>query len=294
MSPSPRNPVVRTCDRRAAARRPALTPRAGFTLVELIFTMSILSFSAAVFGGLIMAISSAWDHSTALEDSRRQSQGTLGRIKWMVQQAGTYRLTGQSTTLGLAVVSTDTGVYQAPTTLVVWSGGANGGLNAQGLLTRLPVASEVVVYAPDPSTPARFVEVTFPANTTVVDFRSGTFSTTIQSLLKLSTAQKILLCDRLHTSAGKTGTTINLGDARFELSAAPTDSQIAGVTVGSQAWNDLPWGQCLVGADRGLRTSNIRIELLLDPNPKKLTTDSGYSTSLPFLGSVNRQYVFQP
>ena len=294
MSLSPRNPAVGTCDRRAAARRSTVSLRAGFTLVELIFTMSILSFSTAVFSGLIMAISSAWDHSSALEDSRRQAQGTLGRIKWMVQQAGIYRLTGQSTTLGLAVVSADAGVYQAPTTLVVWSGGASGGMNAQGLLTRLPVASEVVVYSPDPSTPARFVEVTFPANTTVVDFRSGTFSTTIQSLLKLSTAQKILLTDRLHTSAGKSGTTTNLGDARFELSAAPTDSQISAVTVGSQAWNDLPWGLGLVGADRGLRTGNVRIELLLDPDPKKPATDNGYSTAIPFLGSVNRHYVFQP
>ena len=167
-------------------------------------------------------------------------------------------------------------------------------MNAQGLLTRLPVASELVVYAPDASTPARLVEVTFPANTTVVDFRSGTFSTTIQSLLKLSSAQKILLCDRLHTSTGKSGTTSNLGDVRFELSASPTDSQISAVTVGSQAWNDLPWGQGLVGADRGLRAANVRIELLLDPDPKKLATDSGYSTAIPFLGSVNRQYVFQP
>jgi prepilin-type N-terminal cleavage/methylation domain-containing protein len=294
MSPSPRNQIAAISHRRASARRTVVALRAGFTLVELIFTMSILSFSAAVFGGLMLAISAAWDHSTALEDSRRQAQSTLSRIKWMVQQAGTYRVAGQSTTLGVAVVPSTSGTYQAPATLVVWSGGPNGGMNGLGLQARLPVAAELVVYTPDPSNPARFVEVTFPADATVVDFRSGSFAATVQTLLASKSAQKILLADRLHVTAASSVSQPSLGNVRFELTASPSDSQISGVTVGSQAWNDLPWGQGLVGADRGLRTANVRIELLLDPDPKQPTTDSGYTTAVPFFGSVNRQYVFQP
>lgn len=277
------------------SRRPLV--RAGFTLVELIFSMSILAFSAAVFSGLMLAITSAWDHSTNLEDSRRQAQASLSRIKWMVQQSGTYRLSGQSTRIGLAVIPINVGSFQAPTTLVVWSGGPNGGMNAQGLQTRLPLASELVVYTPDSATPSRLTEVSFPGNTTAIDFGSISLPDTIQTLLASNSRQTILLSDRLHTTsmtATLGASAPNVGNCRFEFTSTPTDSEIAAVAVGSQAWNALSWGQGLVSANRGLRTANIRIELLLDPNPQSPATSSnGYSTAIPFFGSVNRQYVYQ-
>lgn len=284
------------CARRGSriSRCPQVNVRAGFTLVELIFSMTILAFTTAILGGLMLAIGSAWDHSSNLEDSRRQAQVTLNRIKWMVHQSGTYRLSGQSTVVGLAVIPTAAGFYQAPSTLVVWSGGSSGGMSAQGLQSRLPVASELVIYMPDASTPSRFVEVTFPSDTTSVDLASASLSTTIQTLLQSNTRQTILLCDRLQVTSMQAASTIKIGNSRFELSSSPSDFEIGAVTAGSQAWNALSWGQGLVSSDRGLRTTNVRIELLLDPNPKSPATDSsGYSTAIPFLGSVNRQYVYQ-
>ena len=292
-----RRNFVRSSNRQSPAGDCSLTVRAGFTLIEMVFSMTILAFSAGIFGGLMLAISSAWDHSTALEDSRRQAQTALSRIKWMVQQSGTYKVSGSPTVLGIGIVSTSWGTYQAPTTLVVWSGGANGGMNALGTQSRLPVASELVVYTPDSTNPARFVEVTFPGNSTAVDFKASGFTTTIQSLMTSNSRQSILLCDRLSAVAlpqGASSSSPPVGNARFELTASPTDSQISGVSVGSQGWNDLPWGQGLVAADRGLRTTNLRLELNLVPNPSKLTTDNGFSTAVPYFGSVNRQYVYQP
>ena len=253
--------------------------------------MSILSFAAAVFGGLMLAITAAWDHSTALEDSRRQAQTAISRIKWMIQQSGTYRLSGKSTQLGLAVITSSWGSYQAPTGLVVWSGGTDGGMNSQGLQSRLPKASELVVYAPD-TNPSRLVEVTFPGSSVDIDFQASSFVETLKTLMASTSRRSILLCDRLHSTSAQ-GSSTSIGNIRFELAASPTDSQIAAVAQGSQEWNDLPWGQGLVAADRGLRTSNVRIELLLDPDPKKISTDNGYSTAVPFLGSANRQYVYQ-
>jgi hypothetical protein len=254
--------------------------------------MTILSFTAAVFGGLMLAISSAWDHSTSLEDSRRQAQSAHSRIRWMIQQAGTYRVSGQSTTPGIGVVSTTWGFYQAPTILVVWSGGSSGGMNAQGLQARLPLASELVVFAPD-TNPARLVEVTFPGNSTAIDFRAANFASSIQTLMASNTRKTILLSDRIHVVPVQ-GSLPALAAMRFEIRSTPTDSQISSVVVGSQNWNDLPWGGGLVSADRGLRTINVSVELMLDPDPNKVTTDCGYTTAIPFLGSVNRQYVYQP
>jgi len=292
MLPPPRDTTFALPCRRERSRRFTQKLRAGFTLIELVISMSILSFAAAVFGGLVMAITAAWDHSTALEDSRRQAQSALSRIKWMIQQSGTYKVSGKSTQVGIAVVSTTWGSYQAPTSLVIWSGGTNGGMNSLGVQSRLPKASELVVYAPD-TNPARLVEVTFPGSSLDIDFQASSLATTVQTLMASTSRRSVLLCDRLHVTATQ-GSSSSTGDIRFEVTSSPTDSQISAVAVASQGWNDLPWGQGLVAADRGLRTSNVRIELLLDPDPKKITTDNGYSTALPFLGSANRQYVFQP
>ena len=183
---------------RRQVRRSGGVARAGFTLMEMLISVTILGFSAATISGVMLAVNQAWSFSTALEDGRRQAQSSLSRIKWMVQQAGTYQMSGQSTTMGLAVIATNWSTYQAPTMLVVWSGGSGGGMNSQGMQTRLPLASELVVYAPSSVTTAQFVEVTFPGNSTAVDFQAATFTTTIQSLMALNTLQSVKLSDRLH------------------------------------------------------------------------------------------------
>lgn len=278
-----------------SARPQVLSVRAAFTMLELLIAMTILSFSVAIFTGLTLATTTAWDHSSDLEETRRQAQSVLNRIKWMVPQAGTYRLAGQSTVVGLAVVSTSWAFYQAPATLVVWSGGAAGGMHQQGELSRLPLASELVVYCPDTRNPAEFVEATFPGNTTSMDFRSTTFPTAIQALLASTSCQKVRLCDRLHGTAaqGMGSGAANIANARFEISLTPSETAIAGVTTASAAWNSLPWSQGLVGDDRGLRTANVRVELLLDPDPASVTASNGFSTAIPFPGSVNRTYVYR-
>jgi hypothetical protein len=277
--------------------RPKAPARAGFTFVELISSLAILTMTMTVLSGLMLAISQAWDHATALEESRKQSQATISRIRWMVQQAGTYRLSGQATTLGVATVSQTWLYYQAPSILVIWSGGATGGMADLGVQSRLPVASELVVYAPDAQTPSKFVELTFPGNSTQVDFRASSFTTTINTLMTWTNRKSVKLCDRLRVTTGQNFgwyTVPSIGNSRFELTYSPTDSQLTSASPGSQNWNDLPWAQGMVGADYGLRTANLQIELLLERDPAKPQTDDNYTTALPFYGSANRRYVFQP
>jgi hypothetical protein len=290
----PSHPNDRDAQIAHGRRAPA---RAGFTFVELIASTAILTLTMTVLSGLMLAIGSAWDHATALEESRRQAQAATSRIRWMVQQAGCYRLAGQATTLGVATLDQTWLYYQSPSTLVIWSGGANGGMAAQGLQSRLPLASELVVIAPDSTTPSKLVELTFPGNSTQIDFRASSFASTIRSLMSWPSRQSVQLIDRLRVTPGQNYGWYNVtsvGNSRFELTYSPSDSQLSGVTPGSQAWNDLPWALGLVGANSGLRSANIRIELLLERDPVRPQTDNNYTTALPFFGSATRQFVYQP
>lgn len=282
---------------RSAHHRGGASARAGFTFVELMMSVTILTMTMTVLSGLVLAIGSAWDHASALEESRRQALSAMSRIRWMTQQAGAYRLSGQPVTLGVASVDQTWMFYQLPSTLVVWSGGATGGLAALGLQSRLPLASELVVYTPDSQTPAKFVELTFPGNSTQVDFRSTSFPATIRSLMTWPNRKSVTLIDRLRVTPGQSYgwmSTPAIGNSRFEITYSPSDTQLSGVPVGSQTWNDLPWAQGLVGADHGLRTANVRIEFLIERTPNKPQSDTSYTTAIPYVGSANRQYVFQP
>ena len=162
--------------------------------------------------------------------------------------------------------------------------------------SRLPVASELVIYAPDAQSPSKFVELTFPGNSTSVDFRAADFSTVVASLMNSSNRKSVTLCDRLKVTTGDEFGMYgipSIGNSRFEVAYSPTDDQILMVSPGSQNWNDLPWAQGMVGADNGLRSFNVRIELLLERDPTKPQTDNGFTTALPFFGSANRRYVYQ-
>lgn len=281
---------------RLASHEAGAVARAGFTLIELMSSLVILTMTVTVLSGLILAISQAWDHSNILEESRQQAQATMSRIRWMVQQSGTYRVSGQSTTLGVGTVSQTWLFYQAPSVLVVWSGGATGGMADLGVQSRLPVASELVVYAPDAQSPSKLVELTFPGNSTTVDFRAAGFATVVGTLMTSPNRKSVKLCERLRVTASQDFAMYgapSIGNVRFEVAYSPTDAQIAGASPGSQNWNDLPWAQGMVGADNGLRSFNVRIELLLERDPAKPQTSDGFTTALPFFGSANRRYVFQ-
>lgn len=269
-------------------------PRHGFTLPELVIALTILTLVSTVLGGLTLAVRTAWDYTQGLEQAQWQAQAALERIKYMISQAGTYRASGQPTNVGLAVVTHRWGSVNVPDTLVVWSGGRNGGMSAAGLQARLPLVSELVIYTPDPQNAARLVETVVPTDPNSIDFRAADFATRIESLRTSAARQSVMLCDRLRTDAPTSGATITASELWFDLIQSPSGSELSGVTVGSAAWNALPWAQGIVSGETGLRQATVRIELQLEPDPTQPKTDGAWSTALPFFAAASSRYVYQP
>ena len=254
-------------------------------------SLTITSLLSLVFGSLMLAMQMAWQHSGGISSCNAEARVALGRIRYMISQAGAYRNPGALQQLGVAVVGTSVNGATLPQTLVVWSGGRTGGMSAQGLQTRLPLISELVIYAPDPADSSHLVEVVATTNTNSIDFADPNFATTIQMLLAASQLDKALLCDRIRRT-NLSGTIV--GNVHFEMFQTPGDSDIASATPGTTAWNDLMWSQGIVASDSGLRQATVRMELQLEPalGAPVLTTSS--PTSLPFLGSASCRYVYFP
>lgn len=182
-----------TRQRRVGSRR-------AMTLAELMIGMVIMGLMTVVLAGMSNAVNSAWTYTKGVEVTEQSAAAAFERIKYMLAQAGTYRLTGQPTRLGVAVVSRTVGATMIPDVLVLWTGGRNGGMAASGIQARLPVASELLVYTWDSNMPSQLVEITFPASSGSVDFAASDFSTTITGLLAATTADRFPLCAHLRVS----------------------------------------------------------------------------------------------
>ncbi len=295
--------------RNGSPRVPRSAFRTAFTLVELMMAMTITAMLSVVLGGLVMAVQTAREHTEGLEEATVQAQVAIDRIKFMVSQTGVYQVSGQPTTLGMAVVSHKWfGVDLLPDVLVVWSGGRNGGMAAAagsastGVPQRLPRIDELLIYTFDPQTPTHLVEIAFPGNSDDIDFRDPRFSTRILSLIASPTAEKTLLCDRIRQSdlpqsyryfARYYGAT-NYVNIRFELSQTPDDSELQASSPGTPEWYGLGWAQGVVAGDLGMRQATLRMELQIrrDSRPASKTDSSG--VSIPFLGSASYRYVYRP
>ena len=254
--------------------------------------MTITSIVSVVLGGLILAVQTAREHTEGLSEATLQGSAAVERIKLTVADAGLYRLSGQSTVLGLAVVRRTWSSYSMPSILVVWNGGQNGGMAAAGVLTRLPKVNELTIYAPDAAMPARLLEITLPARSDSIDFGGSTFTTTVLSLIGDSGARKVILCDRLRTSPLTTGggSASTAGNVWFEMEQMPSSTSLAAATPGTAAWNALIWPQAIVGSDFGLRQATLRVELQLT---LRSTTVGGDALTMPFVGSASYRYVYQ-
>lgn len=300
--------------------------RRGMTLAELLISMAILSMMSVVLAGMSNAVNSAWLYTKGIEEADLQARAAMERISFMVSQAGTYKVTGQPTRSGMAVVTRAVGQQQLPDVLVLWTGGRSGGMLANGVQTRLPLVGELLLYTWDASTPSHLIEAAFPGQTGAFDFAASDLATQVTNLLDSQTAEIIPLCERLRvsslrdsgTAAGSPpppsgpsspyGPTMpssppsmlnnssemasGVGNVRFTLTMTPSDADLASASPQTTAWTQLNWPQGTFGNRSGMRQANLQIELQVEPDGIVRASDT--VTAIPFFGSASVRYVYEP
>ncbi len=292
------------------------------TLAELLIAMAIMGLMTVVLAGMSNAVNSAWAYTKGVESTEQQAAAAFDRIKYMLAHTGTYRLTGQPTRLGLAMVPRTLGTATIPDVLVLWTGGRNGGMSALGTQTRLPVASELLAYTWDSTNPSQLLEVAFPSSTNNIDFAATDFATTIASLLTSLTADRIPLCGHLRvtslsattptpvttyptggmygpsisttptTTTSTTDASETIGCARFDIAWAPTDAELATATPGSTQWYQLNWPIGAVSGRSGMRQATLNLELQIEPDG--VDAGTGSVNAIPFFDSGSVRYVYEP
>lgn len=284
-----------TCVRCCAVRKEHFYR--GFTLVELLMSMAISSILIVALAGIVTATQSAWQHTRGIEDSQAQINAAFDRIKLMISQAGVYHVSGQSPRAGIAVVSNSWNSIDIPNTLVVWSGGRNGGLSEQGTITRLPELSEILIYTVDPADPHNLIEIAFPNAGNTIDFNSSSFNNTIRSAIQSSQAESALLSNRIKCSQyilGGNPWGPMAGNVFFSLVKTPSDSSLSSVSPGTADWMNLSWPQGTASASSGLRQVTVNCEVQFETAEQTEWNEINSTSALPFFASGSRYYAYTP
>ncbi|HZZ73464.1 MAG TPA: hypothetical protein VFE24_14515 [Pirellulales bacterium] len=261
--------------------------RTALTLIELLSALTIMTFIMGALAVLARGVQVAAKYSDGQGTAVQHGRVIIERITSKIRGAYANALFP-----GVAVVDTKIGSDDYPNTLVVWSPSG-----AAANLSGAPLLGELVIYAPNPSAPNEFWEVTDRGNTTALNtFSASTIQTDISGLISKTTSKKTVLTDlmRAVTPTGVANTSNSQQAAvRFLLTLTPSASQMKYYSNGTVTWANLPWPQDLYGASTGIRNVWVRMELQLNAGP--LGGISGNAEDLlPCLGSATLNYALTP
>jgi prepilin-type N-terminal cleavage/methylation domain-containing protein len=259
--------------------------RRGLTLIELLFSIAIMSVMAVALSMMMRAVEISTEYSQGYGTATQHARVTLDRLDRALNQAyasGTY--------CGAWATQTTVGSYTFPDTLVVWRPSGSPA-NSQGP----PLAKELEIFCPDPAATNHLVEITVPSDSSTMPSptSTATFKTYIDGLKTESGVNKVLLTDLLHT-ASVTGAAQAMAAVRFVVQCNPTDANWSSYQSGGTTFTNLPWAQSICSANTGMRQVWVRTELQLMPYGQWLVTNTAAEQAVPYFGSSAFYYEMTP
>ena len=221
---------------------PSAIHRRGLTLIELMISIMILSFTVAALGMMSRAVEISSEYNQGYGTATQHARVTLDRLDRAVNQA--Y---ANSSWAGVWVTEDAIGSWNFPETLVVWRPSGTPA-NPQGA----PLVSELVLFCPNPLSTNQFLEITFPGDSRALPSASNaaTFKAFVDGLKTAAGANKVLLTDLVRTAV-ISGSAQPRAAVRFVVTQSPTDAQM--LTYPSVTWQNLPWPQGICSPTMGVR-----------------------------------------
>ncbi len=260
-----------------------LPPRRGMTLIELMISVLIMSVTIAALGVMARAVQISAEYNQGYGTATQHARVTLDRLDRAINQA-----VANKTYCGAWVTADTIGSYDFPDTLVVWRPSGSPA-NPQGA----PLASELVLFCPDPAATSHMIEITVPGDNRTLPSpaSAATFKSFIDGLKTSAGAQKTQLTDLLNTAA-ISGSPQPRAALRFVVTLNPSDTEM--LWFPSVTWMNLPWPQSLCGPNAGMRQVWVRTEVQLMPAGQWIETNNAAKQAVPFFGSSAFCYEMTP
>ncbi len=252
-------------------------------MAEMIVAVGLVALIGVAMATLSTAAFQSSDFVEQSGEAMQHARVAIARIQRAVAAAHT-----SEEFPGFLVVSRPVSTYQFYDTLVVWLPDGEPA-SPDGL----PLASELVLFTYDESSPNRLVEITTP---TLAVPTSSTGDTAAWLALTASmkthpNAVVVQLSDLLHT-ANVSGTGGGLrGVLQFAPFHQPSEQEWQDYQLGNTAFTELPWVQGIHSSQSGLRQSRVAFDFQLQGDRTATATTA---TVIPFFGSAAVYYELNP
>ena len=156
-----------------------------------------------------------------------------------------------------------------------------------------PILGELVIYACDPDSPNRLLEITYRDSSATVPeaTESSDWRTLIQNLIDSENTTVTELTDLLRAAKPNYGTnTSYYSTLRFETRYTPSDQELSDYASSSANWEDLSWALGISGSNSGLRQSWCRFEFQVMPTSDTSKYSELSDQAIPYFGSAAIYY----
>ena len=261
--------------------------RAGFTLIELILALAIMTMIVGSVGILASAVQDGSEYSNGYSTAALYGRVVSQRIRDTVSQS--HASNGFPSCL---VVGETEGGWRFPDSLVVWSP-EGAAANPDGS----PLVSELVIFTTNPANPHELWELTSRSNMNATPATSDEFAwqSLLASLKGDSASDVVILADQLRTATVTGATTPGFATLRpclrFERRVLPSEAEWNGFLANTIAWDNLAWAQTIHGASTGMRQVWVRYEMQLIPAVEAGAEAPDDLPPIPFFGSATRTYL---
>ncbi len=252
----------------------------GFTLVEVLVSVSVLGIIALVLGSLAVTVQTGHAYIASQGEAAQHARVVLTRMERILSEAH-----ASEDFPGFAVFAEQVEGWSFPDTLVVWHPDGTPS-HAEGP----PLFRELVVFCPDPVEPSQLLEIRSSTDSRSTPPLSDTLSwlTELALLKQSSRVERVTLTNLVRIGTVKRAglTSQGRGAVFFHTVVRPSPSEWQQFQNGNLAWEDLPWAQSIHGSRSGLRQSWCSIELQLMPAEEGQGLDLTGDRAVPFFGSA--------
>ena len=244
----------------------------GLSLAEMLVASAVLGIICLSFGSLAMSVQMANEYSQEKNLIGQHARVVLQRVERAMQQA--Y---ATESFPGIRPISYYASSYDFPQAVAIWAPTTTAA-------TDYPQIGELILFAIDPDSPNRLLEIRSGSNTQAAPALTdeSSWRTLITQLIGRSDSKVVELSD--HVRAGQIGADYR-STLRFQTRIVPSDSEIAAARAGSSNWESLPWATSIYSSKNGLRQVWCSFEFQLVPSADYTVHGNLQEQAVPFFGS---------
>ena len=248
----------------------------------MMVSIAIMGIMAAALSTLGATVQMANQYATEQGVSTQHARVLIERIQRNIAKAH-----ANETFPGVVVIPYTSGGKSFPQALVIWEPESEAA-SPDGS----PTLGELIIYASDPASPNRLLEITFRESTAAVPGASayGDWRIYIQGLIDSEKSRVTEITNLIRVGKNLDSDRTEYSTLRFDIRHSPSDSEFTDYDSANLRWDELSWALGISGSNSGLRQTWCRFEFQIMPTSDTSQHRELSAQAVPYFGSAAIYY----